>query len=114
MRVLAFKPDKRFAERRRLVVKVGRVRIEARQRVEPRRSKAEYVKGIEHDDIAHRAPVIGGDGGEFALRIDDDDRAILDREQVGNEKARSLARPVRAEQEQVTLALIRDFLADAL
>ena len=70
MRVLTLHSDQGFAQRRRVIIEIGRLRIERGQRIESGGAEAEHVKGIEHDDFADGAAIIGGDGGQFALRID--------------------------------------------
>jgi hypothetical protein len=113
MRVFGFDFDQGLAERRRVVIKIGRLRIERSERVESRRAEAEHVKRIEHDDIAYGAAIVGGDGGQLALRIDHDDGAVIDAQQVRNQEARTVAGPVRPEQQEVPLASIGNLVADA-
>ena len=73
MRIFAFDADQRLAERRRVVVEIWRRGIERGERIESGGAEAEDVEGIQHHHIAERAAIIGGDGGQLALRIDDDD-----------------------------------------
>jgi hypothetical protein len=73
MRVFALDLDKGFAERRRVIIEVGRSGIERSERIEPGRAEAEDVEGIHNHHIAERPAVRCGDGGKLALRIDDDE-----------------------------------------
>ncbi len=114
MRVFALDLDERFAERRRVVVKVRRGGIEHIERIETGGAEAEHVEGIEHHHVADRAAKGRGDAGELALGIDDDDRTIADRQQVRNQEARPLAGTVRTEKEYMTLSFIDDLVAYAL
>ena len=72
MRVFAFDPDEGFAERRRVVVEIRRLRIKRGERIESGGAEAEDVERIQHHHIADRAAIIRRDGGQLALRIDHD------------------------------------------
>jgi hypothetical protein len=60
------------------------------------------------------AAIVSRDGGQFALRIHNDNRAILDRQQIWNQESGAFAGSVRPEKQHMTLASIDDLFADRL
>src|ERR1041385_5761731 len=98
-----------FANAGRVIDESFCLGIERGERIETGASEFEHIERIQNDDISDPPPIIGSDRGQFALRIDDDNRAVAQAKKIVNEQARPFAGTIRPEQQEVTLAVISKF-----